>query len=104
LSEERFRVTMTDHACVVVLPDLVRRVAGAASKSRLEVVPWSDARFEDVEAGRLDLVLTWPVRRHSPRTMARLQAAPALLDRKRIVVRDPRHTNLHWAGLARALQ
>ena len=57
LSEERFRVTMTDHACVVVLPDLVRRVAGAAPKLRLVVVPWSDARFEDVEAGRLDLVL-----------------------------------------------
>jgi DNA-binding transcriptional LysR family regulator len=57
LSEERFRVTMTDHACVVLLPGLVRRVAGAAPKSRLEVVPWSDARFEDVEAGRLDLVL-----------------------------------------------
>jgi len=57
LSEERFRVTMTDHACVVLLPGLVHRVAGAAPKSRLEVVPWSDARFEDVEAGRLDLVL-----------------------------------------------
>jgi DNA-binding transcriptional LysR family regulator len=57
LSEERFRITMTDHACVVLLPDLVRRVAGAAPKLRLEVVPWSDARFEDVEAGRLDLVL-----------------------------------------------
>jgi DNA-binding transcriptional LysR family regulator len=57
LSEERFRVTMTDHACAVLLPDLVRRVAGAAPKSRLEVVPWSDARFEDVEGGRLDLVL-----------------------------------------------
>jgi DNA-binding transcriptional LysR family regulator len=57
LSEERFRVTMTDHACVVLLPGLARRVAGEAPKSRLEVVPWSDARFKDVEAGRLDLVL-----------------------------------------------
>jgi DNA-binding transcriptional LysR family regulator len=57
LSEERFRITMTDHACVVLLPGLARRVAGTAPKSRLEVVPWSDARFEDVEAGRLDLVL-----------------------------------------------
>jgi DNA-binding transcriptional LysR family regulator len=57
LSEERFHVTMTDHACVVLLPDLMRRVAGAAPGSRLEVVPWNDARFEDVEAGRLDLVL-----------------------------------------------
>jgi len=56
-SEERFRVTMTDHACAVVLPDLLRRIASAAPKARLEVVPWRDARFEDVEAGRLDMVL-----------------------------------------------
>jgi len=56
-SEERFRLTMTDHACVVVLPDLVRRVIGAAPRSHLEVVPWHDDRFADVEAGRLDLVL-----------------------------------------------
>jgi DNA-binding transcriptional LysR family regulator len=56
-SEERFRLTMTDHACVVVLPDLVRRVSSLAPRSRLEVIPWHDGRFEDVEAGRLDLVL-----------------------------------------------
>lgn len=56
-SEERFRLTMTDHACAVVLPDLVARVSGMAPKSRLEVIPWRDERFEDVEAGRLDLVL-----------------------------------------------
>jgi DNA-binding transcriptional LysR family regulator len=56
-SEERFRLSMTDHACVVVLPDLVRRVSRVAPKSRLEVIPWHDERFEDVEAGRLDLVL-----------------------------------------------
>jgi DNA-binding transcriptional LysR family regulator len=48
---------MTDHACVVVLPDLVRRVSRAAPKCRLELIPWHNGRFEDVEAGRLDLVL-----------------------------------------------
>jgi DNA-binding transcriptional LysR family regulator len=57
LSQDRFQVMMSDHACVVVLPDLVRRVTAAAPKSRLEVVPWNDRRFEDIEAGRLDLVL-----------------------------------------------
>jgi DNA-binding transcriptional LysR family regulator len=56
-SEERFRVTLTDHACVVVLPDLVRRVVNAAPRSHLEVVAWHDGRFADVEARRLDLVL-----------------------------------------------
>jgi DNA-binding transcriptional LysR family regulator len=57
LSQDRFQVMMTDHACAVMLPGLVRRVARAAPKSRLEVVPWNDRRFEDIEAGRLDLLL-----------------------------------------------
>ena len=48
---------MTDHACAVVLPHLARRLAGAAPKSRVELMPWRDERFEDVAAGRLDLVL-----------------------------------------------
>jgi DNA-binding transcriptional LysR family regulator len=56
-SEERFRLTMTDYACVVLLPDLVRRISSVAPGSRLEVIRWHDERFEDVEAGRLDLVL-----------------------------------------------
>jgi DNA-binding transcriptional LysR family regulator len=56
-SEERFEITMTDHASMVVLPGLIRRLATAAPKSRLDVLPWHDRRFEDVEAGRLDLVL-----------------------------------------------
>src|SRR3981189_3863046 len=53
LSEERFRVTMTDHACVVVLPDLVRRVAGAASKSRAQHEPSIAPQFHNREAGAL---------------------------------------------------
>ena len=56
-SEERFRLTMTDHAGVVLLPDLVRRVSGIAPHVRIEVMPWSSGRFEDLEAGRLDLIL-----------------------------------------------
>jgi DNA-binding transcriptional LysR family regulator len=56
-SHDRFRMAMTNHACVLVLPDLVKRVASAAPDVRLQVVPWRDERFEDVEAGRLDLVL-----------------------------------------------
>ena len=57
VSQDRFQVMMTDHACAVVLPHLVRRVTRAAPKSRLEVLAWNDRRFEDIEAGRLDLLL-----------------------------------------------
>jgi DNA-binding transcriptional LysR family regulator len=57
LCAERFQVAMTDHACIVVLPELAQRVAAAAPWARLEVAPWHDTRFEDLESGRLDLVL-----------------------------------------------
>jgi DNA-binding transcriptional LysR family regulator len=57
LSQERFQIMMTDHACVVLLPDLVQRVTSAAPRSRIEVLPWNDRRFEDLEARRVDLVL-----------------------------------------------
>ena len=37
--------------------DSVAHAVNLAPRSRLEVIPWHDGRFEDVEAGRLDLVL-----------------------------------------------
>jgi DNA-binding transcriptional LysR family regulator len=56
-SRARFQVAMTDHACFVVLPGLVRRISEAAPMSRLEVVASHDRRFADVASGKLDLVL-----------------------------------------------
>ncbi len=60
LSRDRFRITMTDHASVVLLPGLVQRVNASAPGVRIEVLPWSDARFEEVESGRVDLVTDIP--------------------------------------------
>jgi DNA-binding transcriptional LysR family regulator len=59
-SRDRFRLTMTDHAAVVLLPGLVKRVSAQAPNVRIELLPWSDSRFEDVESGRLDLVTDIP--------------------------------------------
>ncbi len=59
-SNDRFRLTMTDHASVVLLPGLVQRVNAKAPGVRIEVLPWSDTRFEEVESGRLDLVTDIP--------------------------------------------
>jgi len=59
-SHDRFRITMTDHAAVVLLPGLVERVNAQAPSVRIEVFPWTDARFEDVESGRLDLLTDIP--------------------------------------------
>src|SRR5262249_3318715 len=57
LCEECFQMALIDHACIVVLPDLVQRVAAAAPRARLEVAPWHDRRIEDLEAGRRGLGL-----------------------------------------------
>jgi DNA-binding transcriptional LysR family regulator len=48
---------MTDHACFVVLPALVRRLKTAAPRLGLEVIASHDRRFEDLASGKLDLVL-----------------------------------------------
>ena len=60
LSQDRFRITMTDHASVVLLPGLVERVNAQAPGARIEVLPWSDAKFEQLESGRLDLLTGIP--------------------------------------------
>jgi DNA-binding transcriptional LysR family regulator len=59
-SQDRFRLTMTDHASVVLLPGLVQRVKTQAPGVRIELLPWSDDRFEQVDSGRLDLVTDIP--------------------------------------------
>ena len=56
-SQERFRISMTDNACIVLLPGLVRRLNKAAPKAKLEIVPHHDNVFEDVEAGKIDLAM-----------------------------------------------
>ncbi|MDB6064535.1 MAG: Transcriptional regulator [Pedosphaera sp.] len=56
-STDRFRVTMTDNASVVLLPRLVARLGKLAPNIRLELAAWHDGRFADVEAGKVDVVL-----------------------------------------------
>jgi len=57
-SQERFRVAMTDHAAMVVLPPLVERLRTAATNVTLEVSVWNDRAYEDVAAGRIDMALS----------------------------------------------
>ena len=56
-SQERFRISMTDNACVVLLPGLVRRLNAAAPRVKLEIIPHHDNVFEDVESGKIDLAM-----------------------------------------------
>jgi DNA-binding transcriptional LysR family regulator len=58
LSQERFRVALTDHASAVLLPPLWQRVRAAAANVTVEVSAWNSRRYEDVAAGRVDLALS----------------------------------------------
>lgn len=57
-SQDRFQMAMTDYACVVLLPELIRRITEVAPKSCIEVLPWSERSFEELSNGRLDTVIT----------------------------------------------
>src|SRR6266699_5976639 len=49
-SQERFRVAMTDHAAMVLMPPLMDRVRRAATHVKLEVSAWRAQSYEEVAA------------------------------------------------------
>src|SRR5260221_4543866 len=53
-SQERFRLAVTDHASITLLPPLIRRIRIEAPDVRLEVSQWQVPAYEAVIAGRLD--------------------------------------------------
>src|SRR5246127_303509 len=53
-SQERFRLAVTDHALITLIPPLIRRIRSAAPDVRLEASQWRDRAYEAVAAGRLD--------------------------------------------------
>jgi DNA-binding transcriptional LysR family regulator len=55
---DRFRIALTDHACAVLLPSLLRQVRRAAPQSTLGVSVWHSGAYADVAAGRLDVALS----------------------------------------------
>jgi Bacterial regulatory helix-turn-helix protein, lysR family/LysR substrate binding domain len=52
-SQERFRLAVTDHASITLVPPLIRRIRSAAPDIRLEV-SWQDRAYEAVIEGKLD--------------------------------------------------
>src|SRR5258708_19902170 len=57
-SQDQFQVTMTDYACMVLLPELVKRTTRLAPKCSLDVHGWSERSFDDFRSGRIDTVIT----------------------------------------------
>jgi len=56
-SRERFRLAMTDHASMILLPALMDQIRAIAPNVRVEASVWNDRRYEEVAAGRLDTAL-----------------------------------------------
>jgi DNA-binding transcriptional LysR family regulator len=57
-SRDRFRMAMTDNACMIFLPQLVGRMTKAAPESEIEVLPWTETCLEDLRSGRTDTVIS----------------------------------------------
>ena len=57
-SQERFRVAMTDHGLMVLMPPLMERLRNAAKNAKVDAVVWNDRAYEDIAAGRIDVALS----------------------------------------------
>jgi DNA-binding transcriptional LysR family regulator len=57
-SQERFRVAVTDHAAMVLMPPLVNRIRKAGTNVDVHAFAWNDRIYEEVAAGRVDVALS----------------------------------------------
>ena len=57
-SHERFRLAMTDHASMIILPALMAKIRAVAPNVRVEASAWNNLRYEELAAGRLDAALS----------------------------------------------
>lgn len=56
-SEERFRVALTDHASMILMPPLLGKIRVEAPNVKIVTSPWGDQSYDDLTAGRVDVVL-----------------------------------------------
>jgi DNA-binding transcriptional LysR family regulator len=57
-SQERFRVAMTDHGTMVLMPPLMERIRASAVNVRVHASIWNGQVYEDIAAGRMDIGLS----------------------------------------------
>jgi DNA-binding transcriptional LysR family regulator len=57
-SRERFRLAMTDHAAMIILPALMYQIRAIAPNVRVETSAWNNQRYDELAAGRLDVALS----------------------------------------------
>jgi DNA-binding transcriptional LysR family regulator len=54
----RFRMAMTDHAAMVLMPPLVQRIRRAGADVNVHASAWNDLVHEEIVAGRIDIALS----------------------------------------------
>src|SRR5882724_1455755 len=57
-SRERFRLAMSDHAAMVILPALMNQIRAIAPNVQVETSAWNNRRYEEVASGRLDTAVS----------------------------------------------
>jgi DNA-binding transcriptional LysR family regulator len=57
-SQERFRLAVTHHASITLIPPLIRRIRTEAPDVRLDVSQWEERAYDAVISGRLDTALS----------------------------------------------
>jgi DNA-binding transcriptional LysR family regulator len=57
-SQERFRLAVTHHASITLIPPLIRRIRTEAPDVRLDVSQWEERAYDAVIAGRLETALS----------------------------------------------
>ena len=57
-AEGRIRIAMTDYAATVILPHLLAGCEREAPYISIEVSPWHERSYEDLSAGKVDLVFS----------------------------------------------
>jgi DNA-binding transcriptional LysR family regulator len=56
-SKDRFYIATTDYAASILIPTVLERIATAAPYVRIEILPWNDRVFNDIEAGRIHMAI-----------------------------------------------
>jgi DNA-binding transcriptional LysR family regulator len=56
-AKDYFRVAVTDHVALALLPPLMKKIAREAPGVRIEISAWDDTSFRKLETNALDLVI-----------------------------------------------
>jgi DNA-binding transcriptional LysR family regulator len=57
-SQDRFRMAVTDHASIVLIPPVMERIRSAAANVKIDASVWNDQAYEDATSGRIDVALS----------------------------------------------